>query len=136
VARGDELGEGWRNVITVMGQLLTLPNIDIGPDEWRIVSELLQKHVPNHEVWAFGSRAQRKAKPYSDLDLVLIDNAPLPPDVHAALADELSESDLPWKVDLVDWTRTSDAFRRIIESFRVVLQTAAPERPSARERSG
>jgi type I restriction enzyme S subunit len=120
--------------ILVMGRLPSVPDIDIGPDEWRIVSELLQKHVPNHEVWAFGSRAQRKAKPYSDLDLVLIGNAPLPPDVRAALADELSESDLPWKVDLVDWARTSDAFRRIIEGARVVVQTVAPGSRSAPEK--
>jgi type I restriction enzyme S subunit len=35
--------------------------------------------------------------------------------VGAALADAFSASDLPWKVDLVDWVRASESFRRIIE---------------------
>lgn len=40
----------------------------------------------------------------------------------AALAEAFSESDLPWKVDIVDWTTTSERFRRIIERDNVVLQ--------------
>ena len=45
------------------------PDIDISPGQWDIVHDILQRHVPGHEVWAFGSRARRRAKPYSDLDL-------------------------------------------------------------------
>ncbi len=99
-----------------------VPSIDIRPDHWRIVSGILQKHVPQHEVWAFGSRAKGTAKPYSDLDLAIIANVPLPLSVSAALADDFSESDLPWKVDVVDWASTSGEFRRIIERDKVVVQ--------------
>ena len=42
------------------------PPIDVRPDLWRIVSSILQKHVPQYEVWAFGSRAKGTAKRYSD----------------------------------------------------------------------
>lgn len=99
-----------------------VPSIDIRPDHWRIVRGILQKHVPQHEVWAFGSRAKGTAKPYSDLDLAIIANVPLPLSVSAALADDFSESDLPWKVDVVDWATTSGEFRRIIERDKVVVQ--------------
>jgi type I restriction enzyme S subunit len=51
---------------------------------------------------------------------------PLPLAVRAALADDFSESDLPWKVDVIDWATTSASFRRIIEGHRVVIQTAQP----------
>ena len=44
------------------------PNIDIRPDHWKIVRDILQKHVPEYEVWAFGSRAKKTAKKHSDLD--------------------------------------------------------------------
>ena len=54
------------------------PDIDISPGQWNIVHDILQRHVPGHEVWAFGSRARRRAKPYSDLDLAIITQAPLP----------------------------------------------------------
>jgi type I restriction enzyme S subunit len=42
------------------------------------VRRILQKHVPGYEVWAFGSRAKWTAKPYSDLDLVIISDRALP----------------------------------------------------------
>jgi type I restriction enzyme S subunit len=103
-----------------------LPPIDVQPDHWRIVQAILQKHVGEYDVWAFGSRARGAAKPYSDLDLAIITRAPLPLAVHAALADEFSESDLPWKVDVADWATTSERFRRIIESQKVVVRTAQP----------
>lgn len=46
----------------------------------------------------------------------------LSPDVLAALNEAFAESDLPWKVDVVDWARMSDAFRRIVERDKVILQ--------------
>lgn len=98
--------------------------MDIRPDHWAIVQAILRRHVPNREVWAFGSRARLTAKPYSDLDLAIIGDEPLGLAVSAALSDDFSESDLPWKVDVVDWATTSESFRRIIEKDRVLLQTA------------
>jgi type I restriction enzyme S subunit len=101
-----------------------IPPIDIRPDLWEMVRDILRKHVPEYEVWAFGSRAKGRAKPYSDLDLAIISDTPLPLDISARLADDFSESDLPWRVDVVDWATTSTTFRKIIERNRVVLQQA------------
>jgi hypothetical protein len=39
----------------------------------------------------------------------------------ARLEDDFSESDLPWRVDVVDWATTQPGFRRIIEQSKVVL---------------
>ena len=83
------------------------PLIDIHPDHWKIVQSILHKHVPQYEVWAFGSRATWKAKEYSDLDLAIITDRPLSLDVSASLSDDFSESDLPWRVDVVDWDSDS-----------------------------
>jgi len=98
------------------------PLIDIRPDHWAIVRDILQRHVPQYEVWAFGSRATWKAKEYSDLDLAVITDKPLSLAVSAALSDEFSESDLPWKVDVVDWATTSEEFRKIIARDKVVVK--------------
>lgn len=87
-----------------------------------LVKAILRAHVPEREVWAFGSRARQCAKPYSDLDLVIVGVEPVALDVLAALKEAFAESDLPWKVDVVDWARMGDAFRRIVESDKVVLQ--------------
>lgn len=86
-------------------------------------------HVPQLPVWAFGSRATGKAKPYSDLDLAIISPEPMSLAQVAALAEAFSDSSLPWKVDIVDWASTSPAFRRIIERDKVVLQE--PDSPGA-----
>lgn len=98
------------------------PLIDIRPDHWEIVQRILQEHVPNLEVWAFGSRAKWNAKAFSDLDLAVITDEPLPLDTSAALSEAFSESDLPWKVDVVDWASVGDGFKQVIERDKVVLK--------------
>ena len=101
---------------------MTEPPVDILPKHWEIVRDILQKHVPEYEVWAFGSRTKGTAKHYSDLDLVVISDHALSLAVSASLDDDFTESDLPWKVDVVDWATTSEAFRKIITQQRVVVQ--------------
>jgi predicted nucleotidyltransferase len=101
-----------------------VPDIDIRPREWEIVSAILRRHLPATEVWAFGSRAVRTAKPYSDLDLAVIGAAPLSLGTLAALAEAFDESALPYKVDVVDWATASDAFKEIIRRQHVVLKPA------------
>lgn len=100
------------------------PKIDIRPDHWEMVRGILQKHVPHHEVWVFGSRATWTAKEFSDLDLAVIGDQPLSLSVSSSLSDDFSESDLPYKVDVVDWATTSESFQKIIERDRVVVQKA------------
>ena len=111
----------------------TAPLIDIREDHWDIVQGILEKRVPQYEVWAFGSRAKWTAKQYSDLDLAIITDKPLSLDVSASLSDDFSESDLPYKVDIVDWATTSESFRKIIEQDKVVMQKGKPSSGVANE---
>lgn len=99
----------------------TIPDIDITPAQWMIVKDILSRHVPQHSVWIFGSRARRTAKPYSDLDLAIMTDQPLSLETHAALTDDFTESALPWKVDIVDWAATSASFRAVIEQHKVAV---------------
>jgi len=99
------------------------PPIDITLSNWEIVRQILQRHVAANEVWAFGSRATWTAKEYSDLDLAVIGDEPLGLTVSAALTDDFAKSDLPFKVDVVDWATTSESFRKIIQHDRVVVQS-------------
>src|SRR5690349_13094059 len=97
-------------------------HLDISADQLGIVRRILEKHVPQYEVWAFGSRVGSGAKPYSDLDLAIVSDSPLSLKVSAGLIDDFSESDLPWKVDVVDWARAGESFRRVILSLYVVVK--------------
>ena len=99
------------------------PPIDLSPRDWEIVRNILARHVPQYEVWAFGSRARHTAKEFSDLDLAIITEQPMSLSLSAEIADDFAESDLPIKVDVVDWATTGEAFRRIIESDKVVVQS-------------
>ncbi|MEX8505264.1 restriction endonuclease subunit S [Leptothrix ochracea] len=96
--------------------------LDMRADHLKIVHDILQKHVPEREVWAFGSRAKWLAKEYSDLDLCILGETPLSFTTLGLMAEAFDESDLPYKVDLVDWATTSESFRKIIERDRVVVQ--------------
>ena len=95
--------------------------MDVEASHLALIRSILARHVPGREVWAFGSRTTGKARTYSDLDLCIVGNLPLDPSVAAALAEDFSESDLPYKVDVVDWARTSPSFRIIIEREKIVL---------------
>lgn len=97
--------------------------LQLSDSEWQQVSAILQRYLPHYEIWAFGSRVKGSAKPYSDLDLAIISDTPLPLALLAEVAEALSESDLPWKVDLVDWATTSERFRRVIAEQKLALTT-------------
>ena len=102
-----------------------LPDVDLRPDHWAIVRDALRRHVPDREVLAFGSRATWTAKDYSDLDLAIMGEEPLSLRAASALNEALVESDLPFRVDIVDWARVDDGFRAIIRGHGVPVQTPA-----------
>lgn len=76
------------------------------------------------DVRAFGSPVKHTAKPYSDLDLTLITNQPLSFAQLAAITAALATSDLPIRVNVVDWASASEAFRKHIALKSVVVQKA------------
>ena len=95
--------------------------LQISDSEWQQVSAILQHYLPQYEVWAFGSRVKGNAKPYSDLDLAIISDTPLPLPLLAEIAEAFSESDLPWKVDLVDGATTSERFGQVIAGHKLSI---------------
>lgn len=98
------------------------PTIDVRPDHLRRVQTILRAHLPNGvRVFAFGSRAHRKARPFADLDLCLSGTARLSADILSALDRELEESDLPYRVDVIDWHAVSASFRNAIEGDLVEI---------------
>ena len=100
------------------------PPLDLGNNELLIVKDILSCHAPDSTVWVFGSRATGRAKKFSDLDLCFKAPQPLSLERISAMAEEFAESDLPWKVDIVDWWSISERFRQIIEHDQVLLQQA------------
>lgn len=76
--------------------------LDLSPRQLAILRAVLARHVPGREVRAFGSRVTGRAWRYSDLDLVVMGDEPLPAPVRANLVADLEDSDLPFRVDLIE----------------------------------
>lgn len=66
--------------------------------------------VPCAEIWIFGSRVQNQAEKYSDLDILLKGSEPIPLNVMFKLRAAFDESNLTFKVDLVDWYSVTPEF--------------------------
>lgn len=98
--------------------------LDLTPAQRDVIGRILAAHVPGREVRAFGSRVTGNAKPFSDLDLAVMGEAPLDFRQLAALKDAFADSDLPFRVDVVDWAATGEAFRAIIAQRYEVVQEA------------
>ncbi len=97
-------------------------SIDMRPDHAALVRDILTTHLPKGvRVWAFGSRATWKAKPYSDLDLALEGDGILPGALVADLVEDFRESDLPWKVNVLDLNAIAPSFRDLIDKDRVAF---------------
>lgn len=100
---------------------MNAPKIDLSPRYLEMVREIFKSEIPDVLVWVFGSRANQTAKPYSDLDCVLVAEKPLSEQKLSRLKECLACSNLPFAVDLVEWQTISPEFRRIIKSNYVSL---------------
>lgn len=98
--------------------------IDLNPKHLEMVQHILSKHVPGCEVRAFGSRVKWTAKDYSDLDLAVIGSRRFDPREMHRLTEAFEESDLPIRVDVVDWYTISEGFKRVIAAKYEVVQQA------------
>lgn len=89
--------------------------IDLDERHLSLVREILARHLPGCEVRMFGSRVRGTARAYSDIDLVVMGSQAVPESVMSNLRDAFAESDLPYRVDLIDWNQITPEFRKIIE---------------------
>ena len=97
-------------------------HIDLPEDHRWLVLNVLRAHLPPRtKAWVFGSRATGRARRYSDLDLAIDAGRRLTLDEIAGLAEAFSDSDLPYRVDLVDWHDINDRWRQTIVAERVAL---------------
>ena len=93
------------------------------PRHRRILVSLLRKHLPNVEVWAYGSRITGRSHDGSDLDLALrgSDLLEIPIGQLGDFEEAVRESYIPFLVEARDWTRLPQRFHREIERDYVVL---------------
>lgn len=102
--------------------------IDLNPKHLKTIQYILAEHIPDYEVRAFGSRVKWTAKDFSDLDLVVVGSKPLNLRQRGQLTEAFEESNLPIRVDVLDWQSISEVFRQGILKEYVVIQKAQPSK--------
>jgi uncharacterized protein len=96
--------------------------VDILPQHLAIVWNIVKTALPEgSEIYVFGSRALGKTRRSSDLDLAIDAGHPLTKAQWAALTDGFDESNLPYRVDVIDLLDVSENFKAIIDQQKVRL---------------
>lgn len=99
--------------------------INISAPHLEMVKKILKKHVPDCEVRVFGSRLNENVKSYADLDLAIVGKEKLSTDKIYSLKEDFQESDLPFRVDVLDWNSISPEFKAVIEKKYEILPISA-----------
>lgn len=89
-----------------------------------ILKNIIFKYLnpEKYSVFIFGSRAAGKNKKYSDIDVGIEGENPLDFKIISLLNDAFEESNLPYTVDVVDFTRVSDRFKKIAKKDSILLR--------------
>ena len=90
-------------------------------DAAEFAAKVIRRHVPDpvYRVFLFGSRAAGSAAERSDIDIGIEGPAPVPRLALAVIHEELEEAPTLYSIDVVD-------FRRVPENFRRLAQRRVP----------
>lgn len=104
----------------------SIATLTMQPHHLAMLRALLHQHLPGAEVWAYGSRVNGDGHDASDLDLVVRQPNDLSQQTQGLgeIQEAYSESNLPIRVEIVDWARIPERFQREIERGYVVVQGA------------
>ena len=103
----------------------------LSPDQLRQVLAIVAVRLPSTKVMVFGSRARGSARPSSDLDLLVDVAEPLDDVTLAHLQQDFVDSDLPFRVEVLDGARVDAGFRSRIAPDLLMLagEGSSPSQP-------
>lgn len=91
--------------------------ITMQPKHFDILKTILSSYP--YTFYVFGSRITAFPKTLSDVDIFYKDT--IPDRTLGELEEKLEESDLPYKVDLVDYHHCDEAFKKIMDAQYVIF---------------
>lgn len=95
--------------------------LQLEPEQLTLIRDLVQSVVPGASVAVFGSRATGRARPFSDVDLLITRPATLTWQQRVDLHDAFEASTLPFRVDLVEAGRLASAYAARVKRESVTL---------------
>ena len=100
-----------------MGNNKTTPNrenrqANAPDDDLKRIRDIIINRLKGYrfQLFFFGSHARKEACRTSDIDVGLLPLKPIPPGLLSEIREELSESSIPYPVDLVDLSHASNDF--------------------------
>jgi predicted nucleotidyltransferase len=97
----------------------------LSDEHFQILNQIVISPLKSHgaSVWIFGSRARGDHKPFSDVDIMFErkDSTQFPKGFISHIIEEIEESRLYFKVDLVDADELAESYRSGALADRVVL---------------
>ena len=101
--------------------------ICVSESELDLILGIVKTHANDCDVLVFGSRYKQTPKDYSDLDLAfaLTNGQRLGIKRIGQLEEAFSESELSYRVDVVDYNAISPEFRAIIDRGNEVIHKGA-----------
>lgn len=88
-----------------------MKQVELSAQELALVKHILRNYPATV---IFGSRIKGTSKKFSDLDVCLKD--PITDYEYVVLEEAFQESDLPFKVDLIDYSKIDDSFKNIVDA--------------------
>lgn len=80
-----------------------------------LIQDSVSGQCSGASIYGFGSRMSGNPKPYSDFDVAIDAGGPIPLNQLLQIEEIFAESDLPFRVDIVDLHRVSPEFRSLID---------------------
>lgn len=77
------------------------------------IRQIIRRHVPdkNYKIFLFGSRAGGFARRFSDFDIGISGKTRVPARQFNQIQSDLEDSDLPYKVEVVDFAGVDESFK-------------------------
>lgn len=81
----------------------------------KIIKNTIYEYLPKDkfEAFIFGSWTNGRSRKYSDIDIGIEGKSAIDFETLAKIKDKFEESDLPYSIDIVDFSYVSDEFKKI-----------------------
>lgn len=96
--------------------------VNLKPDQLKFIKDALK---PYSKTVIYGSRVKGINREYSDLDVCLKDLVSAYE--YELLVEKFENSDLPFKIDLSEYSKLSDKFKKIIDTTSILLTQSTPQ---------
>ncbi len=92
-------------------------------DTRSIIKSVINKHLDEskYKIFIFGSRTQPNHRKFCDLDVGIMGSTILPASTLLQIKEDLSNSDIPYLTDVVDFRAVSADFRSKALSSTILL---------------